>query len=402
MSDEARSAALIETEEQALTAANRLAAAWVQAGRDRDRDGRIPVDELAALAASGLLAISVPAAHGGAGLPPSAVAEVFATLAAGDLALAQIGQNHFDFVDVLRWADGPFRTRLYSEVLRGARFGNALAERGSQGLRVIRTRLTDGPDGLRLDGLKQFATGALTADWIPTLAVDSSDRARVVYVERNARGVDVRDDWDAFGQRATFSGTVAFSGVRIRPEQVVERGRGNPELAVALLAGNQLIHAAIEYGGARASFEARRAGAGDPPVHLRRALERSRLAIARASRLVDDAATQERPDRGRAVEAFVAVDAAKSIAYRVGPLLGRELLGEADAAAVLRGGGLDRHWRNSRVHSLHDPARQRERGLGAYLLGGDPPAFAAQLLASASQRFQLNDSVAATSNSGSN
>jgi alkylation response protein AidB-like acyl-CoA dehydrogenase len=383
MSAEARTAALITGREQALTAAERLAAAWIRPGEDRDRDRRLPVDELAALAGSGLLGISVPAKHGGAGLPPSAVAEVFATLATGDLALAQIAQNHFDFVDVLRWAEDSFRDRLFAEVLAGARFGNALAERGSQGLRVIRTRLSVGPGGLRLDGLKQFATGALTADWIPALALDSAEEARVVYVERHAPGVDVREDWDAFGQRATFSGTVAFTDVAIRPEQVVERGRGNRELALALLAGNQLIHAALEYGAARGSFEARRARTGEPPVHLRRALDRARLAVARASRLVDDAATRERPDRERAVRALVAVDAAKSITYRVGPLLGREVLGEADAAAVLRDGGLDRHWRNSRVHSLHDPARQRERGLGAHLLAGDPPAFAAHLLAPA-------------------
>lgn len=381
MSAESRTAVLITDYAHALAVAERLSAAWRRAGADRDRDRRIPTDELAALASSGLLGISVPAEHGGPGLPPSLVAKVFAVLATGDLALAQIAQNHFDFVDVLRWAEPGFRERLFAEVLGGARFGNALAERGSQGLRIIRTRLTEGPDCLLLDGLKQFATGALTADWIPVLALDPAGEVRVVYVDRHAPGVDAREDWDAFGQRATYSGTVAFTGVPIGAEQVVERGRGNPNLAVALLAGNQLIHAAIEYGAARASLEARRARTGEPPVHLRRALERVRLSVARAARLVDVASTRARPDRDEAVRAVVAVDAAKSIAYRVGPLLGREVLGDPDAASVLDGARLDRHWRNSRVHSLHDPARQRERDLGAYLLAGDPPRFAAHVLA---------------------
>lgn len=372
--------AVLSGRDEALAVAGHLADGWRTAGLDRDRDRRVPTAELAALAGSGLLGISVPAAYGGAELPPSAVAEVFATLGSGDLALAQIAQNHFDFVDVLRWAEPIFRERLFQEVLAGARFGNALAERGSQGLRVIRTRLTESPDGLRLNGLKQFATGALTADWIPTFALDPVDRLQVVYVERHAPGVDVREDWDAFGQRATFSGTVAFAEVAIAPEQVVERGRGNPELAIALLAGNQLIHAAIEYGAARQALSVRSERVGDAPSELRLALDRTRLAVARASRLVDAASITGRPSRGEAVRALVAVDAAKAIAYRVGPLLGGAVLSEPDVASVLDGPGLDRHWRNSRVHSLHDPARQRERGLGAYLLAGDPPAFAASLL----------------------
>lgn len=77
---------------------------------------------------------------------------------------------------------------------------------------------------------------------------------------------------------------------------------------------------------------------------------------------------------------MVAVDAAKAIAYRVGPMLGGSVFQAREVESVLARNGLDRHWRNSRVHSLHDPARQRERGVGAYLLAGAPPAMAAGLL----------------------
>jgi alkylation response protein AidB-like acyl-CoA dehydrogenase len=369
-------AARIAERSEALAAAQRLARDWRQAGPARDRDRRLPIDELAALSRSGLLGISVPAEFGGAGLLPSVVAQVFAVLAGADVALTQIAQNHFDFVDVLRFADEPFRSELFAQVLDGSRFGNALAEAGSQGLRIIRTRLTPAPGGFTLNGHKQFATGALTADWVPVIAVDPSDAMRVVYVERHAPGVDIRDDWDSFGQRATFSGSAVFSEVPIAFKQVVERGRGNPTLAVALLAGNQLIHAAIEYGGASGSLAALNAVAGTAPGELAQALERARLAVQRAARLVDDAVAAGRPSRDGALRAFIAVDAAKAIAYRAGPRLGREVLASADVASVLASAGLDRHWRNARVHSLHDPARQRERDIGRYLLLGSAPAMA--------------------------
>ena len=35
---------------------------------------------------------------------------------------------------------------------------------------------------------------------------------------------------------------------------------------------------------------------------------------------------------------------------------------------------LDRHWRNARVHTLHDPVRWKYHAVGAYYLNGTLPA----------------------------
>ena len=35
---------------------------------------------------------------------------------------------------------------------------------------------------------------------------------------------------------------------------------------------------------------------------------------------------------------------------------------------------LDRHWRNARVHTLHDPVRWKYHAIGAYRLNGTLPA----------------------------
>lgn len=64
-------------------------------------------EQIAELAASGLLAVTVPAGFGGAGLPAATVAtvatvaDVFRLIACGDPNIAQIPHNHFVFVNQL-------------------------------------------------------------------------------------------------------------------------------------------------------------------------------------------------------------------------------------------------------------------------------------------------------------
>jgi alkylation response protein AidB-like acyl-CoA dehydrogenase len=342
----------------------------------------VPDAELAALAGSGILAVSIPIAFGGAGMPPTVVAGLFVILAEADIALAQIAQNHFDFVDVLRFAKEPFRGEMFERITAGARLGNALAERGVKDFTKLRTRLTTTAGGYRLDGVKHFTTGALTADWIPVMALDPDDQLRVAFVDPGSEGVEKVDDWDAFGQRATHSGTVTFTEVFLPAERVVWRGDGDAALAVGLLAGNQLIHTAIEYGGALGSSAARRRSGGDLSDDQTRDLGLARLALARAGRLVDAAVGREVGDEALSVRAMAAVDAAKAITYRVGPRAAASIFDGDRVEAVMAAGRLDRFWRNSRVHSLHDPARLRARDVGAYLLAGTPPTMAAGLLRS--------------------
>ncbi|MGH8332861.1 MAG: SfnB family sulfur acquisition oxidoreductase, partial [Pseudomonas fluorescens] len=42
--------------------------------------------------------------------------------------------------------------------------------------------------------------------------------------------------------------------------------------------------------------------------------------------------------------------------------------------SVLGKYNLDRHWRNARTHTLHDPARWKYHLIGNYLLNGVKPA----------------------------
>ena len=125
--------AALASRAEAVTAAREYAASIAPAVIERDRSGAVPVAELAALDASGLLGITVPREHGGPDLPASVLAEVVRSIAEVDPAIAQVPQAHFLFVDVLAvWGSDQQQRRLFAEVLGGARLGNGLAERGGQ------------------------------------------------------------------------------------------------------------------------------------------------------------------------------------------------------------------------------------------------------------------------------
>src|ERR1700677_2456576 len=120
----------ISSNADATDAARALALEFAPGAAERDRLGKAPRTELARLAQSGLLGITIPKVHGGAEVFHETLAEVFRLLAIGDPAIAQVPQNHFVFVEVLKLDGTQWQQRFFFEaILRGARFGNALSER---------------------------------------------------------------------------------------------------------------------------------------------------------------------------------------------------------------------------------------------------------------------------------
>lgn len=126
-------AAVIADDAEALAVAAALADAFRAGATGRDAERRLPRAELDRLSASGLLAVTVPAEHGGADVTQETLAEIFRLLASADASLAQIPQSHFVYVNVIRRQGTPKqRAFLFGEVLAGRRFGNAQSEAGDQ------------------------------------------------------------------------------------------------------------------------------------------------------------------------------------------------------------------------------------------------------------------------------
>ncbi|WLW57728.1 SfnB family sulfur acquisition oxidoreductase [Streptomyces sp. YU58] len=386
-------AKVIADDVEALTVVRALAAEFRAGASERDAERRLPRQEVERLSASGLLAVTVPAEHGGADVRQETLAEIFRLLATADASLAQIPQSHFVYVNVIRrQGNAEQREFFYGEVLAGRRFGNAQSEAGTRHVQDIRTRLETRPDGsYTLTGVKHYATGALFAHWIPVLARAEDDTLHVAYVPRDAPGLTVIDDWDGMGQRTTASGTVRLDGVRVPADRVLPHHltfRG-PQLHGAVA---QLLHAAIDTGiagGALAEaaefvrtksrpwFESGFETAAEDPLLIQRfgelAVETkaSEALLREAARSVDAARADLTDDS--AAEASVAVAAAKAHAARTAVEVAGALFEVAGTRSALASLNLHRHWRDARTHTLHDPARWKVQHIGRYVLSGTRP-----------------------------
>ncbi|MBX4905191.1 SfnB family sulfur acquisition oxidoreductase [Rhizobium bangladeshense] len=385
-------AARIESDEEAIATARRLAAQFAARAAERDADRILPFAELDLLAQSGLLAITVPSQFGGLDVSNAVLAEITAILSEADGSIGQIPQNHFYILEALR-TDGSEEQQRYffGRVLAGDRFGNALSERGTKTVGHYNTRITrDGP-GNRINGRKFYSTGVLFADWITVFALDPEDRLTMAFVPRGTEGLEIVDDWDGFGQRTTGSGTTILDNVYVSADSVVFHHRGF-ERPTTIGSVGQIIHAGIDLGIARAAFaetldfvrtksrpwmDSGLDRASDDPLTIAKVgqiairLEAATALVERAGHKVD--AAQVETTEAKVIEATLAVAAAKVLTTEVALEASNTLFELAGTSSVQVGLNLDRHWRNARTHTLHDPVRWKYHVVGNYHLNGVLP-----------------------------
>lgn len=389
--------ATIKDDAQALQIAHALAETFKEQSAVRDRERRLPHLELEQFSRSGLWGISVPKAFGGAGVSSVTLAEVIRIISAADGSLGQIPQNHFYALEVLRVNGSPEQQkRLYAEVLAGQRFGNALAELGTKTAHDRTTRLS--PDlnserkGWRINGRKFYSTGALYAQRIPTSVIDDDGVQQLAFVLADAAGLNVIDDWSGFGQRTTGSGSVVFDNVYVSDEDVVPfQTAFERPTTVGPLA--QILHAAIDTGIARAAYEdalhfvrtrtrpwidSGIEKAVDDPLTLHSfgklgiRLHAAEALLERAGEYLDRAQAQSTAEN--VAEASIAVAEARAISTEISLAASSALFELAGSQATLAEHGLDRHWRNARVHTLHDPVRWKYHAIGNFYLNEvNPP-----------------------------
>jgi SfnB family sulfur acquisition oxidoreductase len=393
-------AALIRSDDEAIETARRLAAEFAVGAAARDRDRRLPLNEVEVFSASGLWGIGVPRAFGGIDVSVRTITQVFDTISAADSSLGQIPQNHFATLERLRHDGTPSQQDFFfSRALAGERFGNATAEPGDRLPSEHETHVRRCANSGRfvLTGRKVYSTGALFAHWIPVAARDDDGLPVTAFVARHARGVEVIDDWSGFGQRTTASGQVRLDEVELDALQIVARGRhANIDAANAV---SQVIHAAIDLGIGRASLDetkrllhalahpARGSGAshatGDPYTlrdigALTVDLHAAEALTARAAESIDRARDKDAP-REAVAFAIVATAEAKIVTTRFALDASNKLFELAGTQSTLSKHNLDRHWRNARTHTLHDSVRWKYHAVGQYALNDlicDPFTYA--------------------------
>ena len=224
----------------------------------------------------------------------------------------------------------------------------------------------------------------------------------LAFVERDAPGVTVGDDWNVMGQRATVSGSAVFDQVPVDPGLVIPYG-GAFEVPQQLGARAQLVHAAIQVGiaggalrdagefvrtRARPFFEATRAGwaeaaAADPhTIHrfgrLATQVRAAEALLAAAAATLEEVGRVPR-DAEAAARGSIAVAQAKAFASDVAVEVASDLFALAGASAADERHDLSRHWRNARTHASHDPVDWKYHHVGNYLLNDVLPPNHGQL-----------------------
>ena len=383
---------VMRSDAEALSIAYELAEHFKRDSVVRDRERRLPHDELELFSHTGLWGITVPKAYSGAGVSNVTLAKIIALIAAADSSLGQIPQNHFYALEVLRVnGSASQKQRLYAHVLAGQRFGNALAEIGAKSAHERTTHLAKAEHGFRITGRKFYATGALYAQRIPTSVVDDDGIQHLAFVPRDSDGLTVIDDWSGFGQRTTGSGSVVFDNVWVEAEDVIPfQSAFERPTSVGPLA--QILHAAIDTGIARAAFEdalhfvrtktrpwidATTDIASEDPLTLKSfgqlsvRLHAAEALLERAGEFLDIA--QANTNASTVAAASIAVAEARAISTDISLAAGSTLFELAGSQATLAEHGLDRHWRNARVHTLHDPVRWKYHAVGNYYLNDENP-----------------------------
>ena len=382
---------VIQSDQEALAIAERLAEQFKVGSVARDAERVLPFEQIEAYSQSGLWAITVPKIYGGAEVSSLTLAKVIALMSGVDGSIGQIPQNHFYALEVLRNTGSEAqKQRLYQEVLHGARFGNALAEFKPKNATIKQTFIQRKDDGYVVNGEKFYCTGSLFAHRIPTLVKDAEQREFLAFIAKDSQGLELIDDWSGFGQRTTGSGTVKFNQVLVAQEDVIpfDVAFSTPTLVGPIA---QIMHAAIEVGIARAAFEetlvrVRQArpwidanvdSATQDPLtiyeigRIAADVRASEVLLKQAAQSID--AAYPHPDLNNVAQASIDVAKVRAHSSETALKAASKLIELAGSRGSQRDAGLDRFWRNARVHTLHDAARWKYYFIGQFALNGMLP-----------------------------
>jgi SfnB family sulfur acquisition oxidoreductase len=383
---------VIQSDAEAIDIAKALAAEFAVDAAKRDRERILPAAELDRFSKSGLWGITVPRAYGGAGVSFATLAEVIALISAADPSIGQIPQNHLAALDAIRFAGSEAQKTLwFGRVLQGYRLGNAFSEAKSKHVGAFETTLTPEGDGYVVNGEKFYATGALFAHFIHIGAVGRDGKVYLAIAPRDAQGLTIVDNWSSFGQRTTASGNVLIDHVRVDPDAVIPAYLGG-EQPSSNGSVSQIIQAAVDAGIARGAIEDTiafvrkytrpwidsRQERGSEDVFTISQIGDLEIKLHAAEALLEKAGLAidgiiDHPTDENVAAAAVAVAEAKVLTTEIAILATNKLHELAGTRSTLAEFNLDRHWRNARTHTLHDPVRWKYFHVGNYALNGVAP-----------------------------
>jgi alkylation response protein AidB-like acyl-CoA dehydrogenase len=370
---------------------------------EREKSRTLPHEPIQWLKEAGFGAVRVPVEYGGGGASLPQLFELLIELADADSNVPQALRGHFAFAeDRLNSPPGPTRDVWFKRFVEGDVVGCAWTEIGNVAIGDVITKVSPHGEQWRLNGEKFYSTGSLFSDWIDVYAQRSDTGGDVIAAVRTRQpGIVQTDDWDGFGQRTTGSGTSRFIDAEVDAENIIDFAtRFKYQTAFY-----QLVLLATLSGIGRAALH-------DVSRHVR---ERQRIySHGNAQRVSEDAQIQQvvgdiaawvyaaeastlraaQPaqqaylarfagddEREHAANVAAEIESAKAQVV-VTELIQRatsQLFNALGASDIRQGKALDRHWRNARTVSSHNPVIYKARIVGDWAINGTEPPFVWQI-----------------------
>ena len=367
---------------------------------ERERERILPFEAIDLIRRAKLGALRLPVSAGGGGSTIRGLFEVVIQLGEADANVAHILRNHFSVVERLVRHPRNEQARQWQQaVAEGAIIGLATTELDSPQVGDITPSTTFTPDGddYLLNGTKYYSTGTLYSDYVLVRAADASGRLGATIIPVKRDGIELIDDWDGLGQRLTATGTTHFRNVRVKHEEIVfdapDVGYGVPYsntfaqlFLTAVVAG--IARAALRDAAAlirsrkRTFYYAPNEVPTDDPVLQQTigqiasgafAAETVVLAAADALDVATDAFDAGAPDASEAAHKAALLSAkAKIVADDFAIRAGSLLFDVGGASATKKATNFDRHWRNARTLSSHNPTTYKARSIGQHVISGTP------------------------------
>ena len=231
---------LTEPGKKLVVLAEEHAADFATRADQHDREGSFPAENIKAMQKSGLMAAPVPEEFGGMGVDSvHDLSLCMGRLGRGDASTAIATNMHLSSA----WAVNRTRNAAVAAgdaqlvtategLLRG--IGSAVlvtcvlgTEPGTDLRHPLTEAIRDG-DSWVLNGHKIFGTmSPVTNLFFVAVRVPDEDggyRAGIAFVLNGTAGMDVKDNWDALGMRASGSHDVVFKDCRIPEASLVARG----------------------------------------------------------------------------------------------------------------------------------------------------------------------------------
>ena len=368
-----------------------------QGSVQRERERILPTEQIEWLKAAGFTGLRVPVEFGGDGASLPQLFQLLVELATVDPHVPQAFRGHIAFVeDRLCAPESNDRTAWLKRFAAGEMVGNAVTEIGAVALGDVRTKLALTSTGFTITGSKYYTTGSLFAEWIDTWCADPDGVEVAALVSTASPLVAVSDDWTGFGQRLTGSGTAIFAQAPVEAEHVYPWA----DRFAYQTALYQLILVSVSAGIAKAALadaveqvqtRARTFSHGnssetrhDPQVlesigRMSANASAAEAVVVRAAEKLQhsfDVRNESSNIIRDAKEAGeIASAEAQIIATRFSLDNATALFEGLGASAVDVKHALDRHWRNARTVTSHNPVAFKARIVGDFLVNDVEPPY---------------------------